>query len=139
MADSRVLSAPGASGRPGPLFSGEVSVSTNSPVLTCPHCGQTLTPFSLPEAGGWDTPFQLACFNDECPYYVRGWIWMEEKFGVKSSYRHRLDPPSGTTSPLPVWSPTAIRNFILEADVDVARASDADVTLDVGERKGITK
>lgn len=122
-----VLSAPGASRRPGPFFSGEVSVPMNGPVLTCPHCGQTLTPFSLPEAGGWDTPFQLACFNDECSYYVRGWTWMEEKFGAKSSYRHRLDPATGTASPLPVWSSTAIRNFILEADVDVTQACDADV------------
>ncbi len=111
-------------------------MSSNSPVLTCPHCLQTLTPFSLPEAGGWDTPFQLACFNDDCAYYVRGWTWMEEQFGVKSSYRHRLDPASGTTSPLPVWSPTAIRDRILEADVDVAGAGDADVIPGEGGKKG---
>jgi hypothetical protein len=116
-----------------------VAVPSNGPALTCPHCGRTLTPFSLPEAGGWDAPFQLACFNDDCPYYVRGWTWMETTYGVKSSYRHRLDPASGTTSPLPVWSPTAIRDFILEADVDVARAGDADVIPGQDQSKGKPK
>jgi hypothetical protein len=97
-----------------------VIVSSSKSVPACPHCGEALVPFSLPEACGWETPFQLACFNDDCPYYVRGWAWMEERYGVKTSYRHRLDPSSGTASPLPVWSPTALRALILEADVTVA-------------------
>lgn len=138
-ADFPVLSAPGASQRPGPLFSSEVGVSPNRSVPACPHCEHALVPFALPEAGGWDTPFQLACFNDDCPYYVRGWTWMEEHYGVRSSYRHRLDPASGTTSPLPVWSPTAIRDRILEADVDVAEIGGTDVIPGEDERKGNTK
>ena len=136
VADSPVLSAPGAVRRPGPLSSSEVGVSSTSFVPACPHCEQALVPFLLPEAGGWDTPFHLACFNDDCPYYVRGWAWMEEHYGVRSSYRHRLDPATGTTSPLPVWSPTAIRDRILEADVVVDEADDHDVIPDSGEEKG---
>ncbi len=114
-----------------------MSPKRSTPV--CPHCGVAMVPFSLPEQGGWDTPFQLACFNDECPYYVRGWAWMEEHYGVRSSYRHRLDPATGTTSPLPVWSPTAIRDRILEADVAVGEEDDSDdrdVTPDSGGKKG---
>jgi hypothetical protein len=61
----------------------------------------------------FDHAFDLACFNDECPYYVRGWAWMEQQFGVKSSYRYRVDPRSGWASPLPVWSPTALRSSLL--------------------------
>ena len=102
-------------------------MSSSESISACPHCGQALLPFALPEAGGWETPFQLACFNDDCPYYLRGWAWMEEKYGVRCSYRHRLDPATGIGSPLPVWSPTAIRDRILEADVDVARPGDTDV------------
>ena len=29
---------------------------------------------------------------DDCPYYLRGWEWMERQYGVKSSYRYRFDP-----------------------------------------------
>ncbi len=118
--------------RPGPLFPLEVNVSSNGAVPSCPHCGEPLLPFALPEAGGWDSPFQLACWNDECPYYVRGWTWMESEYGVRSSYRYRLDPGTGAASPLPVWSPTAIRDQIIEADVEVAREGDLVTTPGTG-------
>jgi len=90
----------------------------------CPHCNETLQPFELPEQGGWDSPFHLACFNDECPYYIRGWERMQEQFGVKSSYRYRLDPSTGKASPLAVWSPHALRDRILDADVSVDSTED---------------
>jgi hypothetical protein len=95
----------------------------------CPHCGQPLAPFSLPDAGGWEAPFHLACFNDECPYFRRGWEWMESRFGVKVSYRYRVDPASGKASPLAVWSAEAVRDRILDAEV----TSEAD---DDGLEKG---
>ena len=65
------------------------------------------------EAGWGDHP-HLVCFNDECPYYARGWIWMKEQYERKVSYRHRLDPKTGDQGPLPVWSPTALRDRIIE-------------------------
>ena len=87
--------------------------------LSCPHCGESLQPFSLPENGGWDSPFHLACFNDECPYFVKGWEWMEEEFGVKSSYRYRIDPATGKASPIGVWSKDALKSRMLDAEVDI--------------------
>ena len=89
----------------------------SSAVPPCPHCGQPLAPFRLPDDGGWDGTFQHACFNDECAYFVRGWVWMEEHYGVRSSYRYRLDPATGQASPIPVWSRTALRDRIIEDDV----------------------
>jgi hypothetical protein len=83
----------------------------------CPHCDQPLLPFSLPEAGGWEAPFHVACFNDDCPYYRNGWEHMEKQYGVKASYRFRIDPASNQASPLPVWSPDAFKSQILDADV----------------------
>jgi len=68
---------------------------------TCPHCGAQLTPLDLPEAF-FEHAHDLACFNDECPYYVRGWAWMEQQYGVRSSYRYRIDAQSGHASPLAV-------------------------------------
>jgi hypothetical protein len=91
---------------------------------TCPHCDAALEPFKLPDEGGWDSDFHVACFNDECPYYVKGWQWMQERYGVKSSYRYRLDPATGKASPIAVWSPTALRDRIMDADLSVDPAED---------------
>jgi hypothetical protein len=90
----------------------------------CPHCGHPLQPFQLPENSGWDEQVHLACFNDDCPYFRRGWEWMFDHYGVKASYRYRVDPASGTDSPLPVWSKDAIRNRILDAEVIVEKPDD---------------
>jgi len=83
----------------------------------CPHCNNNLQPFELPENTGWQTEFQLACVNDECPYFVRGWQHMEATYAVKASYRYRGDPATGKASPLAVWSYDAIKDRILDATV----------------------
>ncbi|TAM48271.1 MAG: hypothetical protein EPN53_10425 [Acidobacteria bacterium] len=118
-------SDPGRRQAPGVPSYLEVTVAQNA-VPPCPHCGQPLARFSLPDEGGWDGTFQLACFNDDCPYFVRGWAWIEEHYGVRSSYRYRLDPASGQASPIPVWSRNALRDRILEDDV-LAGPSGEDV------------
>ena len=90
----------------------------------CPHCGDPLQAFSLPDAGGWDAPFHAACFNDECPYYTRGWERMESQYGVRASYRYRIDPTTGVASPLAVWSRDAIKDRILDADLSTEDTPD---------------
>ena len=92
-------------------------------VPRCPHCQESLQPFELPDNTGWQSDFHVACFNDECSYYRRGWEWMESRFGVKSSYRYRVDPTTGKASPLGVWSPSAIRDLILDADLSAGEVS----------------
>jgi hypothetical protein len=90
---------------------------TTSEYPVCPHCDTKLLAFELPDGTGFEGEFQLACFNDECPYYVRGWQHMESKYAVKASYRYRVDPTNGTSSPLAVWSKDAIKDRIIEASV----------------------
>ena len=80
---------------------------------TCPHCGTKLVRWENPPLGSWGAGFQLVCFNDECPYFVRGWHWMYEHYAVRASYRFRCDPETGETGPLPVWSKDALRESIL--------------------------
>jgi hypothetical protein len=83
---------------------------------TCPHCGAHLLKWMPPDNSSWGSHFQYACFNDECPYYVRGWEWMMKTYQVKASYRYRLDPQTGEEGPLAVWSPNAVRNMIVDSD-----------------------
>ena len=83
--------------------------------LRCPHCDQPLKQFEMPENSGWQKLFQWACFNNDCPYYRSGWDWMWEQYEVKASYRYRVTTPeTGSTSPLAVWSETALIDRIIE-------------------------
>jgi len=82
--------------------------------LKCPYCNSTLKKWVTPPNSTWGTTFQFVCFNDECSYYVRGWEWMMTKFRVEASYRYRYNPNTGEKGPLPVWSPKAHKDKIVE-------------------------
>ncbi len=80
----------------------------------CPHCNESLKRLTLPDDTGWEQPFHLVCFNDDCSYYKEGWQWMFDKYEVKASYRYRVNPENGKASPLAVWSDDALTDSIIE-------------------------
>ena len=94
----------------------ENNISKDEDPLVCPHCGKKLSKWHCPDVSTWGTEFQYVCFNDECPYFVKGWKWMWDKYEVKSSYRHRYNPSNGETGPLPVWSKDAMKSQIIKED-----------------------
>ncbi len=100
----------------------------------CPHCETALQAFELPDNTGWESAFHLACFNDECSYFVRGWDHMESNFAVKASYRYRVDPATGNHSPLPVWSSDALKDRIIEAAI--GESADGGLDEDANENGG---
>ena len=82
---------------------------------TCSHCGSRLKKWLVSEEATWSEAFFLVCFNDECPYYKEGWAWMKEQYNQKASYRYMINPTTGTSSLLPVWSDSAMREMIVES------------------------
>lgn len=87
----------------------------------CPHCNTPLQAFQLPDNTGWQDDIHFACFNDDCPYYRSGWERMTSTYSMKVSYRYRVIPETGKSSPLAVWSPEAMRDRILDAEITTER------------------
>ena len=84
----------------------------------CPHCGSRLKKWRVPEESTWDEEFFFVCFNDECPYYRKGWAWMKQEYSQQASYRFMINPTTGNSSQIPVWSDSATREMIVEDDDD---------------------
>ena len=80
----------------------------------CSYCGKKMVKWQAPEESDWCGEIKFVCFSDECPYYLRGWAHMEEKFGIKVSYRNTVNPQSGREAPLPVASADHLRPGILD-------------------------
>jgi SAM-dependent methyltransferase len=82
--------------------------------LRCPHCDQQLDMWRVPHTPftQWSSEYQYLCFNDECPYFVRGWGALISQ-GIPGSYRFMFDPDSGTCHSAPVLTPQSLRESIV--------------------------
>lgn len=87
---------------------------SNQETPTCRHCGVQMKKWRSPANSTWTTEFQWVCFNDDCPYFVKGWDHIMKTQNVKASYRHMVDPERGTSTPLPCWSSDAHKDHIIE-------------------------
>lgn len=85
--------------------------------LCCPHCGQKMEKWEVPDnpfGQTWDNDFMYICFNDECPYYVRGWDVMARQTKGSMSYRLMYNPEKDCCLPIPVPTPLALRESIIK-------------------------
>jgi hypothetical protein len=99
-------------------MSDEDKTFANPDLRKCTHCQQEMQRWYTPPDSTWGTVYQYICFNDACGYYIRGWDWIEKTYNKKASYRHRYNPFGGDAGPIPVWSPTALRENIIPEGMD---------------------
>ena len=83
-------------------------------IPVCPHCGKKMNKWNSPSWTDWDAYFLFVCFNDDCPYFVRGWDLLEKQQNVHASYRHAEHPETGKTFPLVVNTKDARKDGIVE-------------------------
>lgn len=86
--------------------------------LCCPHCGQRMKKWAIPDSpfNIWQNEYMYICFNDECPYLVRGWDVMSRQGNAAVSYRQMFNPENGCLSPMPVPSLKVLKDGIIEED-----------------------
>jgi len=80
----------------------------------CPHCGKKMRKWKAPDDSDWVGAVKYVCFDDECPYYKRGWKWMDQKYGSPASYRHSVNPKTGGSGPLAVATPDDMKEGIID-------------------------
>jgi SAM-dependent methyltransferase len=83
--------------------------------LRCPHCNCSLSKWAVPQTPftEWDEEFMYVCFNDHCPYLLRGWQAMERQGNRGFSYRLMYNPGNDRCTPMPIPSLGAFRESIV--------------------------
>jgi SAM-dependent methyltransferase len=84
--------------------------------LRCPHCDEGLRKWAVPQNpfSEWDTDFLYVCFNDGCPYLVRGWEVMFRQGNRGLSYRFSYHPLRDRCMSIPVQTLHAGRDVIID-------------------------
>ena len=83
--------------------------------LRCPHCGEQMRKWEVPNTPftTWENEFMYICFNDTCPYLMRGWDVMNKQGNRGISYRLMYDPIRDRCMPVPVPSLDALKEGII--------------------------
>ena len=84
--------------------------------LCCPYCDQKLSKWEVPDnpfCQTWDNEFMYICFNDDCPYFIRGWDKMYRDTLQGMSYRLMYNPEKDRCMPIPVPSHQALKDGII--------------------------
>ncbi|MBT8398638.1 MAG: class I SAM-dependent methyltransferase [Gemmatimonadetes bacterium] len=86
--------------------------------MECPHCQQRLSKWEVPDDPciDWPNDFLYLCFNDFCPFVVRGWRYMWNQGILGTSYRYLYNPLKGTSTTVPIRGLADLRPGIVEED-----------------------
>jgi SAM-dependent methyltransferase len=97
----------------------EARKNTTRLTLKCPYCDVSLSKWAVPQTPftEWDVDFMYICFNDRCPYLLRGWGAMERQGNRGMSYRLMYNPANNRCMPVPIPTLHALRDGIIDDDV----------------------
>jgi len=86
--------------------------------LACPHCGERLRKWKVPDDPciDWPNEYLYLCFNDHCPFLVRGWRFLWEQGFPGASYRYLFNPETGASTTVPVRGLQDLRPGIVSGD-----------------------
>lgn len=84
--------------------------------LCCPYCEERLSKWAVPQTPftEWDNEILYICFNDDCPYLVRGWSVMARQGNMSFSYRFAYNPDRDHSDAMIVRDLVQLREHIVE-------------------------
>ena len=84
--------------------------------LRCPHCDEKLKKWEVPNSPfiEWDDEYLYICFNDSCPFLVKGWQTMFKQGNLGMSYRLMYNPERDCTITVPVMTLNDLKDGIIE-------------------------
>jgi SAM-dependent methyltransferase len=82
----------------------------------CPHCNEALLKWELPlnPFTQWDMEFLFVCFNDSCPFLLRGWEISYRQGNMGMSYRFAYNPDRDQCMSVPVPNLHALKEGIVQ-------------------------
>jgi len=93
----------------------EARKATVRKTLRCPYCERSLEKFEIPLSPfcEWTSDHVYICFNNDCPYLIRGWDVMAEQGNPGFSYRLMYNPDLNRCMPVPLPSGRAERTTVV--------------------------
>ena len=84
--------------------------------MRCPYCDDRLRKWAVPQTPftEWDEEHMYICFNDRCPYLLRGWQAMARQGNAGFSYRFMYIPGNHLCTAIPVPGLKAFRESIVD-------------------------
>jgi SAM-dependent methyltransferase len=82
----------------------------------CPYCDSKLGKWEVPQTPftEWDAEHLYICFNDSCPYLLRGWQSLGTQGIPGMSYRLMYNPSNDRCYPVPIYSLGSMKDGIVD-------------------------
>jgi SAM-dependent methyltransferase len=84
--------------------------------LSCPYCSSGLKKWAVPQTPftAWDADWLYVCFDDACPFLIRGFDTMVRQGNLGFSHRFMYQPHRDRCGSIPVQGLYALRSGIID-------------------------